>query len=122
MQVSPQQMTVYCSEEAHSSIQKAVELLGLGSNALCLIPVNESMQIDLAALNEEIKKDREDGLFPICVVGVAGTTNTGAIDDLEGLANICGEEKLWFHVDGAFGAWASPHSDVQTPRRWPGKS
>jgi glutamate/tyrosine decarboxylase-like PLP-dependent enzyme len=79
------------------------------------------MQIDLAALNEEIKKDREDGLFPICVVGVAGTTNTGAIDDLEGLANICGEEKLWFHVDGAFGAWAAI-SDVQTPRRWPGKS
>ena len=102
-----QQMTVYCSEEAHSSIQKAVELLGFGSDSLRLVPVNESMQINLAALKAAIKKDRDDGFLPICVVGVAGTTNTGAIDDLKGLADICGEEGLWFHVDGAFGAWAA---------------
>jgi aromatic-L-amino-acid/L-tryptophan decarboxylase len=107
MRASPQQMTVYCSEEAHSSIQKAVELLGFGSDALRQVPVNESLQIDLAVLKEEIENDRENGLLPICVVGVAGTTNTGAIDDLEGLADICGEEGLWFHVDGAFGAWAA---------------
>jgi glutamate/tyrosine decarboxylase-like PLP-dependent enzyme len=65
------------------------------------------MQIDLAVLRKTIKKDRESGSLPICVVGVAGTTNTGAIDDLQGLADICGEEQLWFHVDGAFGAWAA---------------
>jgi aromatic-L-amino-acid/L-tryptophan decarboxylase len=102
-----QQMTVYCSEEAHSSIQKAVELLGFGSDSLRLVPVNESMQIDLVALHTTIKHDRAHGLFPMCVVGVAGTTNTGAIDDLEGLADICKEEGLWLHVDGAFGAWAA---------------
>jgi aromatic-L-amino-acid decarboxylase len=102
-----QQMTIYCSEEAHSSIQKAVELLGFGSDSLRLVSVNESMQINLAALKAAIKKDRANGLFPLCVVGVAGTTNTGAIDDLQGLANICNEEGLWFHVDGAFGAWAA---------------
>ncbi len=107
MRAGLQQMTVYCSQEAHSSIQKAVEMLGIGSNALHQVPVNESMQIDLKALKEAIEDDRKNGLLPICVIGVAGTTNTGAIDDLEGLADICEKEGLWLHVDGAFGAWAA---------------
>lgn len=107
MRDAPQQMTIYCSQEAHSSIQKAIELLGFGSNALRQIPVNESLQIDLTVLKETIKNDRDRGLKPICVIGVAGTTNTGAIDDLMGLADICSEEGLWFHVDGAFGSWAA---------------
>jgi aromatic-L-amino-acid decarboxylase len=107
MHDAPQQMTIYCSQEAHSSIQKAIELLGFGSNALHQVPVNESLQIDLTVLKETINNDLEAGLKPICVVGVAGTTNTGAIDDLMGLADICSEEGLWLHVDGAFGAWAA---------------
>ena len=107
MQGASQQMTIYCSEEAHSSIQKAVELLGFGSDSLQQVPVNDSMQIDLTALKTAIKNDRSNGLLPLCVVGVAGTTNTGAIDDLQSLAEICIEEGLWFHVDGAFGAWAA---------------
>jgi len=107
MQGASQQMTIYCSEEAHSSIQKAVELLGFGSDSLHQVPVNDSMQIDLTALKTAIKNDRSNGLLPLCVVGVAGTTNTGAIDDLQSLAEICNEEGLWFHVDGAFGAWAA---------------
>ena len=104
---APQHMTIYTSEEAHSSIQKAVELLGFGSDSLRLISVNENLQIDLAALRAAIRDDRNNGFSPICVVGVAGTTNTGAIDDLKGLADICEEEGLWFHVDGAFGIWAA---------------
>lgn len=107
MQAAQQQMIIYCSEEAHYSIQKAVELLGFGSNALHLVPVNEALQIDATALKEAIESDREKGLLPICIVGAAGTTNTGSIDDLESLADICREEDLWFHVDGAFGAWAA---------------
>ena len=107
MRSAPQQMTVYCSQEAHSSIQKAVELLGLGSDSLHGVPVNDSLQIDIAALKAAIRNDRKDGFFPFCVIGVAGTTNTGAIDDLQSLADICSEEGLWFHVDGAFGAWAA---------------
>jgi len=103
----PQRMIVYCSEESHSSIQKAVELLGLGSESLRKVPVNESLQIDLADLRTAIGEDRARGCRPICVVGVAGTTNTGAIDDLQGLADVCEAEGLWFHVDGAFGAWAA---------------
>ncbi len=107
MSGAPQRMIVYCSEEAHSSIQKAVELLGFGSDSLCRIPVDGLLQIDLTALKAAIKRDRENGLLPICVVGVAGTTNTGAVDDLNGLADICSEEELWLHIDGAFGAWAA---------------
>lgn len=104
---APQQMTLYCSEEAHSSVQKAVELLGFGNDSLRRVPVNESLQIDLSALKTAIGNDRKNGMLPICVVGVAGTTNTGAIDDLNGIAQICAEERCWFHIDGAFGAWAA---------------
>jgi aromatic-L-amino-acid decarboxylase len=109
---SPRKMVVYASEEIHSSVQKAVELLGLGSEALHLIPVNGAFQIDLEALQAAIAHDRAAGEQPFCVVGAAGTTNTGAIDDLNALADVCQEEGLWFHVDGAFGAWAKLASRV----------
>jgi glutamate/tyrosine decarboxylase-like PLP-dependent enzyme len=104
--VGTHKMTLYASREIHSSIQKSLELLGLGSDAIRLIPVNEAFQIDLEALKAAIAKDRAEGHQPFCVVGAAGTTNTGAIDDLNALADICAEEDLWFHIDGAFGAWA----------------
>jgi aromatic-L-amino-acid decarboxylase len=107
LQSTPQKMVLYASQEAHSSIQKAAELLGLGSEALRLLPVNDYFQIDLQALKAAIDKDREDGYAPFCVVGAAGTTNTGGIDDLDALANLCQQENLWLHVDGAFGAWAA---------------
>jgi glutamate/tyrosine decarboxylase-like PLP-dependent enzyme len=100
-------MALYASEQSHSSIQKAVELLGLGSEALRLVPVNDSFQIDPQALQAIIAQDRQAGHLPFCVIGAAGTTNTGAMDDLEALADICAEQDLWFHVDGAFGAWAA---------------
>jgi aromatic-L-amino-acid decarboxylase len=103
----PRDMVLYGSEEMHSSIQKAVELLGLGSNALREIPVNDDFQIDIAALQTTIIRDRERGFHPFCVVANVGTVNTGAIDDLNGLADICEAENIWFHVDGAFGALAS---------------
>ena len=102
-----QKMLLYASREVHSSIQKAVELLGLGSEALRLLPVNDYFQIDLQTLKATITRDREDGYLPFCVVGAAGTTNTGGIDDLDALADLCQQENLWFHVDGAFGAWAA---------------
>ena len=106
LQNATQKMVLYASQEVHSSIQKAVELLGLGNESLRLLPVNVHFQIDLDMLNARIAKDRKDGYLPFCVVGAAGTTNTGSIDDLDALADICQQEKLWFHVDGAFGAWA----------------
>jgi aromatic-L-amino-acid decarboxylase len=106
MQAAPQQLTVYASTEVHSCNQKAVELLGIGSNYLRKIPVNEDYTINLEALKHEIAADRDAGYRPICVIGSAGTVNTGAIDDLNALADICEAEDLWFHVDGAIGAVA----------------
>jgi glutamate/tyrosine decarboxylase-like PLP-dependent enzyme len=106
-QSAPHKMVLYASEEIHSSIQKAVELMGLGSDSLRYIPTNEDYQIDLDALAQSIAKDREDELLPFCVVGAAGTVNTGAFDNLEALADLCEDENLWLHVDGAFGAWAA---------------
>lgn len=99
-------LTVYGSAEMHSSIQKAVELLGLGHAALRKIPVDREYRIDLSALVEAIRADRASGARPICIVGNAGTVNTGAIDDLAALADLCEREGLWFHVDGAFGGLA----------------
>ena len=104
---APQRLTIYCSAEAHSSLTKAVELLGLGTRSLRRVPTDDLLRIDLAALATMVARDREDGMLPVCVVGVAGTTNTGSIDDLPALADFCEREGLWFHVDGAFGAWAA---------------
>lgn len=104
---APRRLVVYASQEAHSSIQKAVELLGLGGESLHQIPVDANFQIDLRALEHAIAQDRSTGHLPVCIVGNAGTVNTGAIDDLDALAGIAARERLWFHVDGAFGALAS---------------
>jgi aromatic-L-amino-acid/L-tryptophan decarboxylase len=106
LQATPQQLTVYASTEVHSSVQKAVELQGLGNKNLRKIPVNDDFTINLDALEQAISDDREAGYRPICVIGNAGTINTGAIDDLNALADLCKREDLWFHVDGAIGAVA----------------
>jgi glutamate/tyrosine decarboxylase-like PLP-dependent enzyme len=100
-------LVVYASQEIHSSIKKAVEIMGLGSNQLHLIPVNNQFQMDLKILKETIVKDRKAGYHPFCVVGGAGTINTGSFDDLDALGLICKKEDLWFHIDGAFGVWAT---------------
>lgn len=97
---------LYTSSEAHHSIDKSVGLLGLGRKALRRIPVNEKVQLDPSTLESQIERDREAGLAPFCVVATAGTTNSGAIDDLPLLAEICRRQKLWFHLDGAYGASA----------------
>jgi glutamate/tyrosine decarboxylase-like PLP-dependent enzyme len=106
-------MMVYTSAEAHSSIQKAVELLGLGSESLRLIPVDDAYRIDVAALERALAADRAAGLQPICLIGHAGTVNSGAIDPLETLADIAAREGLWFHVDGAIGALAALAPDLR---------
>ncbi len=99
-------LMIYTSSEAHSSIQKAVELLGMGSLSLRKVPAAADYTMDLAAVAEMIAADRHAGCLPICIVGNAGTINTGAIDDLNALADLCRREDLWLHVDGAIGAVA----------------
>jgi glutamate/tyrosine decarboxylase-like PLP-dependent enzyme len=103
---NPGKMALYGSTEMHGCIQKNVELLGLGNESLRRIPVNDEFQIDIDALKKAISEDKNAGYQPFCIVGNAGTVNTGAFDDLNTLADICMEEGLWFHIDGAFGAWA----------------
>jgi glutamate/tyrosine decarboxylase-like PLP-dependent enzyme len=99
-----QPATVYCSSEAHNSIAKAVVLLGIGTDSLRAIAVDENFRMSIPDLLARISHDRQSGFTPLCIVGTAGTTNTGAIDDLQQLAAIAECERMWFHVDGAFGA------------------
>lgn len=94
---------VYVTYETHSSIRRAVEMLGLGDDALRLVPMRGRV-FDVGALRRQIATDRADGGTPLCVIGTAGTVNTGAIDPLADLRAVASEEGLWFHVDGAYGA------------------
>lgn len=99
-------LTMYGSTETHGWAQKAAELMGLGNRAFRRVAVDDDFKIDLSALRRSVDEDRVAGHRPFCVIGNAGTVNTGAIDDLAALAQFCLEEGLWFHVDGAFGALA----------------
>ncbi|MHA1107808.1 MAG: pyridoxal phosphate-dependent decarboxylase family protein [Alphaproteobacteria bacterium] len=104
----------YTSTEAHNSVAKAFELLGLGNSNLRPIPVDDTFRMDTAALARAIAADREAGRQPFCIVATAGTVNTGAIDDLNAIADIAAREKLWFHVDGAFGALGVMHEFLKS--------
>jgi glutamate/tyrosine decarboxylase-like PLP-dependent enzyme len=97
-------LTAYTSRAAHGCITRAMDIAGFGSDALRNIGVDKYHRIDVAALRRQISADREAGLHPFLVVGSAGTVDIGAIDDLVALSELCREEKLWFHVDGAYGA------------------
>ena len=100
----PAPLAFYASSEVHSCMQKALELLGLGSGALRKVPVDADYRIDIGALERMIAADRTLGVIPACVIGTAGTINTGSVDDLAALGRVCRRERLWFHVDGAIGA------------------
>ena len=110
--VEGKRLTAYTSKAAHGCIAQAMEISGLGSAALRVIPTNEYHQIDLTALKLAIAIDRHDGCTPFLLVGNAGTVDIGAIDDLVRLADIARCEGLWFHVDGAFGALAMLAPDL----------
>ena len=106
MSAAPQPLVAYAGSEAHSSNGRALELLGLGRAGLRRIPARPDFTMDIDALRVAIAADRAAGRRPLCVIGSAGTVNTGAIDDLAALAELCRREGLWFHVDGAIGAVA----------------
>ncbi len=95
---------VYTSSEAHHSIEKSAGMMGIGRRALRRIQVTDSLQFDNRRLEARIAEDFAAGYKPFCVVATAGTTSSGAIDDLEALADICKRYHLWLHVDGAYGA------------------
>ena len=94
---------VYVSEERHVSIDKSVDAIGLGRNYLRTLPTDDKFQLQVDALEEAIAKDKADGIKPLCIIGMAGTTNLGAVDDLEALHKISVREQCWFHIDAAYG-------------------
>ena len=111
MVAAAKRLTAYASTATHGCIGKAMDISGLGNDALRLIPTN-NRRIDLAALEDAIHRDRDAGFTPFLVVGNAGTVDTGAIDDLGGIADLSRREKIWFHVDGAYGALAMLAPDL----------
>jgi glutamate/tyrosine decarboxylase-like PLP-dependent enzyme len=100
-------VTVYVSQEGHASLDKSMVLLGMGRHQLRKIAVLANFTIDIEALEKQVTADRNSGFHPICVVGNAGTTNTGAVDPLDALAEFCRKQDLWFHVDAAYGGPAA---------------
>lgn len=100
---APGPLVSYASDGAHVSIRKALEFLGLGADSLRRVPAHPVSGLNPVALEKMIEKDRAAGLHPFCVVGTAGSITTGAIDDLNALADISARNGLWFHVDAAFG-------------------
>jgi Glutamate decarboxylase and related PLP-dependent proteins len=104
LRAAPAQLVVYGSAETHNCVLKGVEVIGIGSENFRKIPVDENFRIRTDILRRSIREDRQAGLLPFCIVGNAGTVNTGAIDPLDELVEIAREERLWLHVDGAFGA------------------
>jgi aromatic-L-amino-acid/L-tryptophan decarboxylase len=94
---------VYCSKEVHYSVTRAVELLGIGSDRLRAIPLDPLRRLSPNLLAETIAADRADGATPVAVVASAGTTLTGAVDDLDAVADVCADADVWLHVDGAYG-------------------
>lgn len=105
LQGLPRRMVLYCGDETHLCLDRSVELLGLGNRALRRIPTDDDCRIRIDALEKAIKDDREQGFLPLCIIGCAGTVNTGAFDDLNSLADLAERERMWFHVDGVFGTW-----------------
>lgn len=99
--------TVYFSDQTHSSIERALRIIGFAPEQMRKLPADAQFKLPMAKVSAAIAADRATGLRPFCVIANAGTTNTGAIDPLPELGELCAKEKLWLHVDGAFGAAAA---------------
>ncbi|HTO89599.1 MAG TPA: aminotransferase class V-fold PLP-dependent enzyme [Candidatus Sulfotelmatobacter sp.] len=100
-------LRAYVSAETHTWIQKAADLSGIGTDAIRWIPCDAEQRMDMASLRSQIDEDRARGDRPFLVVGTAGSVSTGAVDPLPEIASLCREQKLWFHVDGAYGGFAA---------------
>ena len=103
----PEKATIYLSDQAHSSLDKALHLLGFAKEHIRKLPSDAQFRLPLEALERSIREDRDAGKRPFCIIASAGTTNTGAVDPLPELASLARKENLWLHVDGAYGAAAA---------------
>jgi aromatic-L-amino-acid decarboxylase len=104
--VSSVTLRVYCSEQAHSSVEKAVRISGIGRKNLIKIPVRKDFTIDIQKLREAVESDKKAGFRPCCVIATLGTTGTTAMDPLKAIGKICAENGIWLHVDAAMGGTA----------------
>jgi len=100
---APADLIIYTSEQCHYSVEKSADIIGLGRESLRKIPTDPHFHIRTDLLRERLNRDREVGLLPCCIVGIAGATSTGVIDPLAELASIAEENGCWFHVDAAYG-------------------
>ena len=96
---------IYLSKQVHHCINKAIRIIGLNDAVIRIIDLDENHRIDTKDLNKKIENDKESGLNPFLIIASAGTTDTGAIDPLDNIAEIADENNLWFHVDGAYGGF-----------------
>ena len=106
------QLVAYCSKAAHGCVAQAMDLAGLGIQALQIIPVNNAFEMDTQELQKRISEDKKAGLSPFFIAATAGTVDVGAVDNLDAIADIAEQEKLWFHVDGAYGALGMLAPDI----------
>jgi len=100
-------LRVYCSEQTHNSIDKAVILLGLGQKSLVKIPTNNRFEMDVEKLREAIQDDKSKGHLPFCIIPTIGTTSSSSVDNVERVADICERNNLWLHVDTAYAGSAA---------------
>ena len=107
LNASTTRLRVYASAETHTWVQKAADLAGIGTDAIHWIPTDADLRMDAGALRTALARDRVAGERPLMVIGTAGSVSTGAIDPLFDIAEICHESGAWFHVDGAYGAFAA---------------
>lgn len=98
-------LTLYTSEQGHFSIPKAARLIGIPLSQTRVLRTQSDYRLNVEDLVRQIESDRAHGFRPTCVVATAGTTNTGAIDDLPAIAALCREQNIWFHVDASFGGF-----------------
>lgn len=101
--LSSSRTALYCSKEVHYSVVRAAELLGMGQDSVRALPQDEERRLIPRAVAEAIDRDLADGVVPVAVVASAGTTLTGTVDPLAGLADVCAPREVWFHIDGAYG-------------------
>jgi aromatic-L-amino-acid decarboxylase len=99
-------LRVYCSEQAHSSVEKAVKISGIGRKNLVKIPVRKDFTMDIQKLRDAVESDKKNGFRPCCVIATLGTTGTTAVDPLKAIGKICAENGIWLHIDAAMGGTA----------------
>src|SRR5262245_33329194 len=105
--VAGRPLRVYTSAETHTWIQKAADLSGLGTDSVRWIPTDSDLRMDIQALRRQVEDDRSRGDIPLMVIGTAGSVSTGAVDPLRAISAFCRDQRLWFHVDGAYGGFAA---------------